>query len=179
MSVYDGYKVYGPYYRKDGRQHVILAEVGLGRKGKRITVSYPKFLVEEHIGRKLEPDETVDHIDGNFSNNSLDNLRIVPRKDHCRSHACCRKEIVKVCVICGKEFITHNNKRVTCGSRQCIGKCTRNTMTLDEAMELDKKIENSRGENKYMSLRSLIQEIESVEGANSVNPLVGNTEQGE
>ena len=52
-------------------------------------------------------------------------------------------------------------------------------MSSTKAKELDAKIESSRGENEYISLRSLIQEIGSVEGANSVNPLVGNTEQDE
>ena len=40
-------KVYGPYIRRDGRQHVILRfEGGSGK-----TVSYPKFLMECKLGR--------------------------------------------------------------------------------------------------------------------------------
>ena len=38
--MYEDYKVYGPYKRRDGRQHVIL------KKDKiKITVSYPKYLM--------------------------------------------------------------------------------------------------------------------------------------
>ena len=177
MSVYEGFKVYGPYFRKDGRQHVILmrrTEKGFERK----TVSYPKYLVEVYLNRILEPEETVDHIDGNFSNNSLSNLRVVPRKEHAKSHTECRVQVTKKCIICGTTYTTTNNKRVTCGSKVCIGKCTRNTMSVEAAAVLDKKIEECSKENEYISQRSLIQEIDSVEGANSVNPLVGNTEQG-
>lgn len=177
MSVYEGYKVYGPYTRKDGRQHVILVECNKCSKGTRITVSYPKYLVETYLDRLLEPDETVDHIDGNFSNNSLDNLRVVPRNIHCKSHAKHKKVIQKMCVICGSVFSTNNNNRVVCGNKQCSGKCTRNRLTDAEAQQLESRIKNSRKVNKYIIPRSLIQEIESVEGANSVNPLIGNTEQ--
>jgi len=46
-------KVYGPYTRKDGRQHVILYE-----NGTRKTVSYPKYLLETKLGRPLDSNET-------------------------------------------------------------------------------------------------------------------------
>lgn len=72
-------RVHGPYKRKDGRQIVIVVE----NKGLRRTVSYPKWLMEVQLGRKLDPNlETVDHIDSNFDNNDLSNLRIVPRPEH-------------------------------------------------------------------------------------------------
>jgi len=73
-------QIFGPYKRKsDGRQIVIVVEPN----GRRRTVSYPKWLMEQHLGRKLDPnEETVDHIDSNFDNNNLDNLRIMPRKNH-------------------------------------------------------------------------------------------------
>ena len=70
--------VYGPYQGKDGRFRVIV-------NGK--TVSYPKYLVEQTLGRDLDKNETVHHIDGNPANNSLDNLQVISRKEHCRSHA--------------------------------------------------------------------------------------------
>ena len=70
-------KIYGPYTRKDGRQHVILYE-----NGKRKTISYPKYLLEQKIGRALLPHETCDHIDGDFTNNSLDNLQVLSRQEN-------------------------------------------------------------------------------------------------
>lgn len=178
MSVYSDYSVYGPYTRKDGRQHVVLVKRNSNRTIiERKTVSYPKYLVEVYLNRYLSEDETVDHIDGNFNNNSLNNLRIVNRVDHAKSHVPHKKEFVKKCVICGRLYKTTNNKRITCGNKVCAGKCTRNRLTNDEIIILESKINSVVGENEYVSFRSLIQEIDSVEGANSVNPLVGNTEQ--
>lgn len=116
-------KIYGPYTGKDGRQRVIIHQ----ENGKKRTVSYPKFLVESLIGRQLLDDETIDHIDGNFSNNVLSNLRIVYRKQHCYEDAIRIKPEIytRVCVMCGKEIEYDTSKRVQrinfC-SRQCSGK---------------------------------------------------------
>jgi hypothetical protein len=54
-------KVHGPYTRQqDGRQHVVVVFVDLSKK----TISYPKYLMEQKLGRELDPDlETIDHID--------------------------------------------------------------------------------------------------------------------
>lgn len=70
-------KVYGPYTRKDGRQHVVIVE-GKSRK----TISYPKYLLEIKLGRALSPDETCDHIDGDYTNNCLTNLQVLSRSDN-------------------------------------------------------------------------------------------------
>lgn len=93
-------KIYGPYNRKDGRQHVI----AIYTDGSRRTISYPKYLMEQHLGRELDPDEeTIDHIDNNFTNNDFDNLRIISRSQHI-SEDNKRARLVKItCVWCGKK----------------------------------------------------------------------------
>ena len=69
-------KVYGPYTRADGRKHVILYDpVTKSRRTK----SYPKYLMEQHLGKELTEDETVDHIDADFTNDDLNNLQILSR----------------------------------------------------------------------------------------------------
>lgn len=103
--IYEG-KIYGPYLRKDGRQHVVV----LFNK-KKITVSYPKFLVENHINRKLSLDETIDHINKDFSDNNLSNLRIINKKDH-SSQDVLRIKVEFICPICEKH-ITYFNKRAS------------------------------------------------------------------
>ena len=72
-------KVYGPYTRPDGRQHVIL----IFEDGQRRTVSYPKYLMEQKLGRELDPDlETINHKNGDFTDNRWENLEILSRVDH-------------------------------------------------------------------------------------------------
>ncbi len=123
-------KIYGPYTAKDGRQRIVLYE-----NGKRTTVSYPKYLLEQKLGRSLLPDETCDHIDGDFANNSLDNLQVLSRVDNIRKHAAVHNRAEMICCVCpecDKSFykparnIRHNNlKQQKVGpfcSKSCAGK---------------------------------------------------------
>lgn len=122
-------KVFGPYTRKDGRQHVILQDVPGGYLE---TVSYPKYLVEQRLGRKLDPDkETIDHIDGNWMNNDPTNLRIIPRVQHASEDVIRVKRIELPCVGCGIKVVRTPSdvraraKRGKAGpfcSRSCAGK---------------------------------------------------------
>jgi len=77
MELVDYVKVYGPYKRKDGRMVVIVA-----KNDKRHTISYPKYLMEKHLGKKIKPNETIHHIDGDFTNNSIGNLQVLDRSEH-------------------------------------------------------------------------------------------------
>lgn len=46
-----------------------------------------RLIVEEDIGRYLEPQEEIHHIDGDKHNNSLDNLILFPnRSEHIKFH---------------------------------------------------------------------------------------------
>ena len=44
-------------------------------------VSYSKWLMEQHVGRKLENNEVIYHIDGDKYNNNLNNLEIITRAE--------------------------------------------------------------------------------------------------
>lgn len=121
-------KVYGPYIRKDGRKHVII----ISEDGTRKTVSYPKWLMEQHLGRQLDPNlETIDHIDGDFTNNDISNLRIIPRSKHTSEDNIRAKLVEVTCVLCGAKVfrravdIRHHSKQGKSGpfcSRSCAGK---------------------------------------------------------
>ena len=152
--MYEGKKVYGPYTRKDGRQVVILKTPGSEKDHK--TISYPKYLVECHINRYLTDNETIDHIDGNFYNNELSNLRIVDRSEHCRSHNKVKQTLYKKCVICGKSFNTTDNNRVTCGSKSCRGKCAHiDGYNMGNSFTYDK-------ENIFIDVRDSLSHIKSI-----------------
>jgi hypothetical protein len=124
-------KIFGPYKRqKDGRQIVIVVE----KNNKRRTVSYPKWIMELQIGRKLGPDETVDHIDGNVNNNTLDNLQVIDRSEHSSKDTRRVKNVKFHCAWCDKEFersprlVRDKAKKGKAGvfcSRQCAGKYSR------------------------------------------------------
>jgi hypothetical protein len=123
-------KVFGPYTKENGRKIVIVVQ----RNGKRRTVSYPKWLLEQHLGRKLKIDETVDHWDSNKDNNDISNLRILPRAEHSAEDTR-RVVLIKLkCDWCNKDFerspriIRDKAKKNVSGcfcSRSCAGKYSR------------------------------------------------------
>lgn len=120
-------KVYGPYLRKDGRKHVIVVNDDRTRR----TVSYPKWLKEQELGVVLDRDSTVDHRDRDFTNDQLENLRVLPRGEHSSEDARRVESHVFICSWCGEEgrqsatAVDHNRKRGSAGpfcSRRCAGK---------------------------------------------------------
>lgn len=122
-------KVFGPYTRKDKRQHVVIQD---SPGGKLKTVSYPKYLMEQQLGRELDPDkETIDHIDGDFTNNNFSNLRVIPRSQHISEDRSRAKMVELPCVECNTKtvrspsYVRGRAKRGIAGpfcSRQCSGK---------------------------------------------------------
>jgi len=150
-------KVHGPYTRKDGRKIVIIVE----NNGTRRTVSYPKWLLETHLGRKLDPNkETVDHIDSNFDNNDLKNLRIMPRDQHSADDT---RRVVNLklnCAWCGKDFErsprlirdkAKNNKAGPFCSKACAGKYSRMLqLKLIEKMNPQQHVDSEYYKRKYV-----------------------------
>ena len=99
-------KTNGPYLGKDGRYRIILKFNDGTKKG----MSYPKYLMEMHLERYLEKDETVDHIDGKPLNNELSNLRGLNRQEHCSNDCIRNNSIIVTCTYCGKTFEIEGNK---------------------------------------------------------------------
>jgi hypothetical protein len=50
------------------------------------TIDAHRFIMEQHLGRKLTFNEIVHHIDEDKTNNALDNLEIMTRAEHSRLH---------------------------------------------------------------------------------------------
>jgi len=98
-------KVYGPYVVTDsnskiyGRKQILLVY----KSGRKRTLLYSRYLMEQHLGRELDPNsETVDHIDGDITNDTVDNLRILPRKEHLIQDSKRVSLVELICVWCGK-----------------------------------------------------------------------------
>lgn len=123
-------KVYGPYTRKDGRKHVVI----VNSNGSKTTKSYPRYLMEQHLGRTLDSSETIDHINNDFSDDRIENLQILSLADNAKKEMS-RPERAKkfydfICPCCGAQAskqlnqVTMNLKRGKAGpfcSRKCAG----------------------------------------------------------
>lgn len=120
--------VLGPYKRKDNRQHIVLNDISKSKSvaGKTRTISYPKAIMEVFLGRLLVGDETVDHIDGDFTNNNINNLQVLSRVDNAFKSTI-RVEIQTNCPYCNKAFILSKDQRKSrCkGNKKfCSKKCS-------------------------------------------------------
>ncbi len=125
-------KIYGPYLRKDNRKHVVIVNDNV-----KTTMSYARYLMECHLGRKLLPHETIDHINNDCSDDRIENLQILSRKDNSRKEMLrperVRKYIQFKCPNCGEEVskplnhVKGNLKKGKSGpfcSRKCAGQST-------------------------------------------------------
>lgn len=159
MSYADNFKILGPYTRGDGRQIVVVIDKETNEKR---TVSYPKWLMECHLGRPLHADnETVDHWDSDHTNNDINNLRLIPRGEHSTEDTRRVKLVKFKCKWCDKEFersprlIRDKSKKGKAGpfcSRPCAGKYSRKVqLKLIDPMEAQPMIESEYYKKKYAS----------------------------
>ena len=98
-------------------------------KGSSGYVAEHVLIMEQHIGRYLEPDEVVHHIDGDKLNNVISNLQLLTRKEHAHLHGKVKKVAYARfrCPVCKKEFerekrkshLSKKDNKVTCCSRTC------------------------------------------------------------
>lgn len=98
-------KVYGPYERKDGRRHVVIVDGSTTR-----TVSNARYVLAS-AGYKISPEDDVHHVDGDYTNDSIDNLRIVPKRQHLQEHNTIYHPTEFTCPVCGAVF-TLSGKQV-------------------------------------------------------------------
>jgi hypothetical protein len=117
---FTGYKLYVVFHNKMKRRMACLVS-----KKDRTTISYARYLMSVHLGRKLTPFETVDHIDGNKLNDSLENLQILSNADNVRKSAKGRMMVTMICPVCSSYFTKERRQThiIKGGSPSC---CSRN-----------------------------------------------------
>lgn len=54
--------------------------------GKRVMPMQHDLIMEKHLGRKLENNEVVHHVDRDRSNNDISNLQLMTRSEHSKLH---------------------------------------------------------------------------------------------
>lgn len=86
------------YTNRDGRTRAYV-------KDTKKVVSYPRLLLEEKLGRSLDPKEQVHHIDGNPLNNDIANLEVFILGEHQRHHSTKYFDREVACGWCGKTFV--------------------------------------------------------------------------
>lgn len=99
------------YINREGRQFVRIKE----NDGKYHTYAYARYLMEQHLGRKLNDNEEVHHKDNDKTNDVIDNLEIVNSTKHRKHHNPSKyQDTIEQCYVCGKSFVftakQHRNK---------------------------------------------------------------------
>jgi len=67
---------HGRKVRRDGYIMILAPDGHPVRSNPYPYILEHRLVMEQHLGRYLEPDEVVHHIDGNPSNNAIENLRL-------------------------------------------------------------------------------------------------------
>jgi len=93
---------------------------------------YPlhRVLIENSLGRLLNTDEIVHHIDGNKENDSLANLEVLFASEHPRVHGKGRIMVAMLCPVCHEGFVrirsnTHLVQSRSDGQTYCSRRCSR------------------------------------------------------
>ena len=87
-------------------------------------------IMEDYLGRKLDYNEVVHHIDENKSNNNIENLRLMTRAEHTKVHTKKKSYVTLICYGCGKKYsyleslyryrLKQGQNKFMC-SKKCVG----------------------------------------------------------
>ena len=94
------------YKQKDGRKFIVYK----GEDNKYHSKAYARYLMEQHLGRKLTNEEEVHHKDHNKMNDVIENLEVENKTIHRREHNI-KSIIIEHCYICGSDIIVDSKKR--------------------------------------------------------------------
>ena len=92
------WKIYGPYQRSDSRRHIIIYD-GFNK----ITISYPKFMMECKLQRLLTETEEVHHKNNLEFDDRLENFELKNKLEHIKEHQTKLEEFF-ICPVCNTVF---------------------------------------------------------------------------
>ena len=120
---FETYHCYLNHHKKMDRMQVCLYDP-ITRK--RRTILYSKFLMSCKLGRILTPDEEVDHIDHDKTNDDINNLQILTKEENREKQSLTYNKAMvdKICGYCGITF--QKEKRNTYTPRKnffCCRQC--------------------------------------------------------
>ena len=96
-----GYRVYRVWHKAEGRWYAQLVK----SETDRTTLQWARLMMSQRLGRRLGPNETVDHQDNNKTNDRHSNLQIMPRAEN-SSKGRAREPMTELqCACCGKIFM--------------------------------------------------------------------------
>lgn len=112
-----------------------------------------RAVMENHLGRLLNKDEVVHHINGNKKDNRIDNLQVMTKSEHTSYHSkLSGKSMVELkCPECKKIFIIDKRRsflvddaECTFCSRQCSGKFSSNRfrhgLTAEDSLAISENL---------------------------------------
>ena len=139
---YEGYIAYGPtWHWKQKRYMISLYPIDKEGSLKRTSTSHARYLMAIHLGRKLSSKEQVDHIDGDKTNDTIENLQILSQvnnmKKSRKERKVTRMEVELLCLCCGVHFkrekrqthLAKKTSRITSCSRKCAGTLSHKTIS--------------------------------------------------
>ena len=116
---------------------------------QRTTTSYARYLMSVKEKRFLNQDEQVDHIDGDKTNDSIENLQILSAKENCIKHTIqkniTRKMVELQCPYCNNIFTKPLNNsflqkggKFNCCSKKCLHEFLKIKHSTEELVEIGK-----------------------------------------
>lgn len=98
---FDAFKVYKVYHKKQKRFY---AQLKHKYTSSRTTITYAKYVMSVSLGRILEKEEEVDHIDNNKLNDDISNLQILTKKQNLEKSKKEEAVVDCICEMCGTSF---------------------------------------------------------------------------
>lgn len=110
-------------------------------------VLHHRVVMENEIGRLLNEEEVVHHIDGNKKNNDIENLELHSRKGHAELHGKEKKTkyVLLKCPECQNEFERERPQTHLCKNTEntfCSRSCNGKFLFRDEEEKEKRKQEN-------------------------------------